>query len=75
MFLLAAVEVSQQPTCYYIMRTSLLNVLFFPLLTFHKSEITIKKISKLKHNYSPNCSLYISYGADKENLFNNQELL
>ena len=25
--------------------------------------------------YSPYCSLYISQGADKENLFNNQELL
>ena len=34
-----------------------------------------KIISKLKHNYSPNCSLYISYGDDKENLFNNQGLL
>ena len=26
-------------------------------------------------SYSPYCSLYISQGADKENLFNNQELL
>ena len=25
--------------------------------------------------YSPFCSLYISLGVDKENLFNNQELL
>ena len=27
------------------------------------------------HNYSPHCSLYISQGADQENLFNNQKLL
>ena len=25
--------------------------------------------------YSPYCSLYISYGIDMENLFNNQEFL
>ena len=25
--------------------------------------------------FSPHCSLYISYGTDKENLFNNQERL
>ena len=25
--------------------------------------------------YSPYCSLYISHGTDKENLFDNQELL
>ena len=28
-----------------------------------------------QYAYSPYCSLYISQGADKENLFNNQELL
>ena len=27
------------------------------------------------HSYSPQCSLYISYGSDKENLFDSQELL
>ena len=27
------------------------------------------------YSYSPHCSLYISYGTDKENLFDNQELL
>ena len=27
-----------------------------------------------QYAYSPHCSLFISYGADKENLFNNQEL-
>ena len=25
--------------------------------------------------FSPHCSLYISYGTEKENLFNNQERL
>ena len=28
-----------------------------------------------QYAYSPYCSLYISYGTDKENLLNNQELL
>ena len=28
-----------------------------------------------QYAYSPYCSLYISLGADKENLFNNQEVL
>ena len=28
-----------------------------------------------RHNYSPYCSLNIFQGTDKENLFNNQELL
>ena len=28
-----------------------------------------------QYAYSPNCSLCISYGADKENLFNNPGLL
>ena len=27
------------------------------------------------YSYSPHWSLYISYGTDKENLFDNQELL
>ena len=27
------------------------------------------------HSYSPQCSLYISHGSDKENLLDSQELL
>lgn len=27
------------------------------------------------HSYSPQCSLYISHGSDKESLFGNQEFL
>ena len=28
-----------------------------------------------QYTFSPHCSLYISHGTDKENLFNNQEPL
>ena len=29
----------------------------------------------VQYTFSSHCSLYISHGTDKENLFNNQELL
>ena len=29
----------------------------------------------IQYAYAPYCSLFTSYGAEKENLFNNQELL
>ena len=34
-------------------------------------------LNTLRHwySYSPHCSLYIPYDTDKENLFDNQELL
>ena len=38
-------------------------------------SLSITLEHKYLYVYSPSCSLYISYGADKENLFNNQELL
>ena len=40
-----------------------------------KSELNPLHPNISIHNYSPYCSLYISLGADKENLDNNQELL